>query len=340
MEIKRHGNLFKDIVSLDNLYLAYKLAKRGKGSQSEVIRFELDIDGNLKRLREQLVNKTFTTGKYREKVIHEPKKRTIYILPFYPDRIVHHAIMNVIEPIWERLFIKDSYACLKGKGLHAGSRRTAEFVRRNKYCLKCDVSKFYPNINHAVAMKIIGRKIKDKDVLALWSNLVNSMPGDTNIPIGNYTSQWLGNLYLNELDTFVKTKMRHKDYIRYCDDFILFSNSKQDLQEKRAKIIAFMQDALKLPLSICELFPTSRGVDFLGYRHYPAGYLLLRKSTTKRVRKRLKAIPYKLKHGMLTPMQAKGIIESTKGWIGHANTHNLKLKLELEELEKLVREAA
>ena len=200
--MKRHNNLFDKIVDKDNLLLAYKKAKKHKNWQQKVIRVEKDLDNLIEGLRLSLINGTYKTAEYRTKKIYEPKERTIYVLPFYPDRIVHHAIMNILEPIWDNLFISDSYACRNGKGQHKGSQKCMEFVRKNKYCLKCDISKFYPSINHEILKLIIRKKIKCKRTLNLLDTIIDSIDGETNIPIGNYLSQWFGNLYLNELDMF------------------------------------------------------------------------------------------------------------------------------------------
>jgi len=195
--MKRHGNLFEQITSPENLRLAFMRARKGKSWQNAVKRVERNLEAHLGSLRESLVAKNFRTSSYRLKVIHEPKTRTIYRLPFYPDRIVQHALMNVIEPIWDAMFISDSYACRKGKGLHAGSRRTMEFVRRYKHCLKGDISKFYPSIDHDILFARVQQKIKCPDTLWLLGDIIYSLPGGKNVPIGNYTSQWFGNLYLN-----------------------------------------------------------------------------------------------------------------------------------------------
>lgn len=163
--MKRHGNLWPLITSEDNIRRAYIKAKRHKSKHNGVKKFKENVDENLKLIRDILIYKTFRTGSYYKKIIYEPKKRTVYVLPFHPDRIVHHALMSVVIPIWELMFIRDSYACIDGRGIHSGSTRTMEFVRRNNYCLKCDISKFYPSINHDILMNLIRRKIKCKDTL-------------------------------------------------------------------------------------------------------------------------------------------------------------------------------
>lgn len=298
--MKRHGNLYKEIIRLENLQVAYEKARRGKTWQDKVKVIEKDRDRYIANLHEALERGEYKTSKYRLKTIYEPKQRVIYILPFYPDRIVQHAVMNILAPIWDKLFVSDSYACRDGKGQHAGSKRCMQFVRRNKYCLQCDISKFYPSINHKRLMEIIARKIKCRKTLNLLREIVESIGGEANVPIGNYTSQWFGNLYLNEIDQLMKHKYRVRDYIRYCDDFLLFGNDKAELNKLLDVIRDFTSNNLKLKLSKASLFPTSQGVDFLGYRHFPNGKILLRKSTAKRIRKRIKGLPYKIKHGLIT----------------------------------------
>lgn len=333
--MKRHGNLWEKITSEENITLAYLKAKKHKSQFRAVKKFELNEENNLKRIRASLINKTFTTAKYFEKQIYEPKKRIIYVLPFTPDRIVQHALMNILIPIMEGLFIDDSYACREGKGLHKGSLRTMEYVRRNRYCLKCDIAKFYPSVNHEILLKIIKRKIKCKNTLWLIEDIINSFPGEFNVPIGNFTSQWFGNLYMNELDKFVKEELKIKDYLRYCDDFCLFHKDKKVLNEARAKIKEFIETKLKLRFSKCDLFQTAQGVDFLGYRHFRK-YILLRKSTTKRVKKRLSKLPKQLEENKITKEQYRSSIASTIGWIKWANTHNLGLALNIRQLQEVV----
>ena len=281
-----------------------------------------------------LIKKTFNTSNYRTKIINEPKKREIYILPFNPDRIIQHALMNIIEPIWEKLFIFDSYACRVGKGIHAGSKRNMDFIRKNKYCLKCDISKFYLSVKHDILFKIIQRKIKCADTLALINNIIYSIAGGQNVPIGNYTSQWFGNLYMNELDQYIKHTHKARHYIRYCDDFIIFNNDKKYLNDIAKAIKEFLCKVLQLKLSKCSMFPVNQGVDFLGYRHFKR-YILLRKSTSKRVKKRLKRLPYLLETGRITIEQYRSSLASTMGWLRWANTHNLTIKLQLDKLAEL-----
>jgi RNA-directed DNA polymerase len=333
--MKRYGNLFEAIVSSDNIYLAYRNARKGKSWQNTIKVFESKLEGNINKIQQSLINKTFTTAAYKVFTVHEPKERLIYRLPFNPDRVVQHALMNVLEPIWDKYFIYDSYACRKNKGIHAGSRRTMEFIRAvGGYCLKMDISKFYASINHDILFEIAQRKIKCPNTLWLLRDIIYSIDGPTNIPIGNFTSQWLGNLYLNELDQMLKSKYKIKHYLRYCDDFILFHKDKGFLGEMRDAITYFLKDKLVLNISRQSLFLVKDGVDFLGYRHFPE-YILLRKSTAKRVKKRLHRLPWLLKAGRITVDSLRSSIASTEGWLRWCNSYNFQRRLNLEELKGL-----
>jgi RNA-directed DNA polymerase len=173
--------------------------------------------------------------------IFEPKHRLIYKLPFNPDRIIQHALMNIVEPIWDNLLIHDTYACRQGMGVHSGSTRTMDFIRkvgREGYCLKMDISKFYPSLKHDILFDIVKKKIKCKDTLWLLEDIIYSVEGGYNVPIGNYTSQWFGNL-------------------RYCDDFLLFHEDKRFLNDMKDYIESYLKETLDLTLSKADVFPIS-----------------------------------------------------------------------------------
>ena len=334
--MKRHGNLWSKICDPENIYAAYRAARKTKGSRHCVKVFEADLDANLAEIRRMLLDKTFRKASYTLKEIYEPKRRMIYILPFAPDRIVQHALMRVVEPIWDKLMVSTSYACRKGMGIHAASKKTMEFVRKNEWALQCDISKFYPSIRHDVAFEIVQQKIKCPDTLWLLKDIIYSIGGGVNVPIGNYTSQWLGNLYLNELDMLLKHQYKVKNYVRYCDDFILFDNDKARLKELAIVITDFCRDRLGMKLSCCDLYPIRHGVDFVGYRHF-RGYVLLRKSTAKRMKKRIKALPWLYKHRRVSAEQYRSSIASIGGWLKWANTHNLQIHVDLKRAERDVR---
>ncbi|MCL2473447.1 MAG: reverse transcriptase/maturase family protein [Alphaproteobacteria bacterium] len=312
--VKRYGNLWEKVTSKENFELAYQRSIKGKRNKNAILKFAENLEENLEAVRQSLINKTFATGRYTVKRVFEPKQRDIYILPYNPDRIVQHALMNVLAPIWQAMFIKDSYGNIPGRGLHAGSRRIMDFTRKYPWCLKCDISKFYPSINHDIMFCIIKRKIKDRDVLWLLRDIIDSFPGDTNVPIGNYCSQWLGNLYLNELDRFVKTDLRIDAYIRYCDDFCLFFAGKAHARLARDRIEKFLTDKLHLCYSRSDIFPAARGVNFLGYKHF-SDYILMRQSTLRRMKRLLRQ-----------PVKSQ-TIASIRGWLKHACTRNLRKNL-------------
>ena len=336
--MKRLGNIWDQITSCDNLELAFRKAAKGRRWLWIVRHIGRNKVRYIKYTQRQLRNGTYRTNAYKAKVVYEPKKRTIHSLPFFPDRIVHHALVNILGPYWDSMFIYDSYACRKNKGQHAGSVRCAEFVRNYKYALKCDVSKFYHSIPHAELKALLRKKIKCRKTLELLDEIIGSsrtcegMSPGRGIPIGNLVSQWLGNLYLHQLDILMKQTYGVKGYLRYCDDFILFSNDKAELRKLSYIIKDYFRDHLRLSLSKCELYPVSHGVDFLGYRHFKT-YILLRKSTAKRIRRRLKRIKAKIESGTLRNLRRiMGQIASALGWLKWANCHNFRIAIEIQEL--------
>lgn len=337
--MKRVNNLFEKIYDMENLRYAFVKASKHKHSKSYVKEVEEDLDNKLLEIQEMLKNGTYKTSVYKIKEIFEPKKRQIYVLPFFPDRIVHHAIMNILEPIWEKIMYEHSYACRTGKGQHKGSAKCMEFTRKYKYCLQCDISKFYPSINHTILKNILRKKLKDKELLVLLDSIIDSVEGETNVPIGNYISQWFGNLYLNELDTRAKHIYKSKAYIRYCDDFVFFANDKQELINIANDLEIWLKDVLDLKMSKCSLFPVTQGLDFLGYRHFP-DKILLRKSTAKKEKKIINSLWRDVNNNSITDWDsALSRIDSIIGWSKHAQCYNFREKLRMSELRSIIWEA-
>lgn len=332
--VKKYKNLWKDVIAEENIAEAYRKSIKGKRSYSSVKRFKQDVEGNLKKIRESLINQTYKTSPYNQRTIYEPKERIIYVLPLNPDRVVHHALMNILIPIFTKMFIKNTFACIKDRGLHKGSILTTKYVKKYKYCLKCDIRKFYPSINHDVLYQMCERKFKEKEILWLLHEIIYSIEGETNVPIGNLPSQWFGNFYMTPFDRYVTEDLGINAYVRYCDDFCLFSNDKSELNKAKVKIEIFLRDVLKLKMSKCDLFRTTQGVDFLGYRHFK-NYKLLRKRTAKRVKKRLPVILKRFKEGKISQDKFRSCVESTYGWVKWANTYNFQLKLKLAEMREL-----
>ncbi len=332
--MKRHGNLFEKIIDSDNLFKAYKAARKGKSKSSQVQEFEKDINGNLLKIQKLLCTKKFTTSKYKVKTIYEPKKREIYILPFFPDRIVQHAILQILIPIWDKLMDEHSYACRTGKGLHKASKKCSEYIRKYKFCLKMDISKFYPSIDHTILKSIIRRKIKCKETLFLLDNIIDSIDGNKNTPIGNYTSQWFGNLYLNEIDQKLRHFYKVKAFLRYCDDILVFDDSKDFLHVLKNNVKLNIKE-LEMKFSKWTISPTLKGIEFIGYRFF-RNYILLRKSTKVRILKRLNKLPKLFLRNEISINQFKSSIFSTLGWIKNTNSFNFKFSSELIKFQEVL----
>lgn len=318
--VKKCNIKLDSICTMSVFKVASHNSSLGKGKYTEVSEFNKNEDENLKSLISSVKNRTYTTGKYRCKKVYEPKERKVYILGYH-HRVVQHALIDTLEPVFIKMFIEDTYACIKDRGIHKASLRTTEFIRKNKYCLKMDIRKFYPSINHNILYSMFERKFKDEGLLWLIKDIIYSFPGETNVPIGNLTSQWFGNFYMTALDRYIKEKLKIKCYLRYCDDFLLFSNDKSELNRAKHLIIQFLDKNLKLKLSKCDLFKTSRGVDFVGYRHFE-NYLLLRKSTAKRIKKKIPIVYQKYQKGIISIEEFRSIVDSYIGWAEWANAYN------------------
>ena len=329
---KTYNNLYSDICSFENLHLAYLKARKCKRYRQEVLLFSNNLEENLINLQEEILNKTYKNGIYKTFYIYEPKKRKIMSLPFR-DRVIHHALCNIIEPILEKIFIYDNYACRIGKGAHAGADRLTQFLRETKrkypkvYCLKCDIKNYFGSINHNILLKFIRRKIKCQNTIQLVENIVNSTDGIKGIPIGNLTSQLFANLYLNELDYFIKHNLKVKYYIRYMDDWVILSSDKKYLWNTLKQIKIFLQENLSLELNNkTSIFPVSQGIDFLGYRIWTT-HRLLRKSSKKRMKRKLKTYQILYKENNIN---LDKIISSLMSWLGHVshcNSYNLRKKI-------------
>lgn len=334
---KTFKNLYPSIYDFENLYFAYLKARRSKRYRSEVLEFTSNLEENLLQLQNELIWRTYRTGRYREFYVHDPKTRLVMALPFR-DRVVHHALVAVIEPIFERRFIFDSYACRPGKGTHAGANRVTFFLKKltrlhgRVYCLKADISKYFPSINHRILKELIRKKIVCPGTLWLIDEIIGSAADPSNpdpkgIPIGNLTSQLFANIYLHELDIFVKHTLKARYYVRYMDDFVLLSPNKDELWEYKREIQVFLADRLNLALNgKTSVFPISQGIDFLGYRIWPT-HRLLRKNSIKRMKRKLKIFRKKYSEGRITMDRMNASIQSWLGHCKHANTYNLRQKL-------------
>lgn len=333
--------------------LAARKAKRNKRFRPNVARFNANLEKNLIELREELVSGVYMPGLYRERMIFVPKERKISAAP-YRDRVAHHALINVIEPIWERSFIYDSYACRKGKGTHAALTRIEPWLMDCRYVLKCDIMKYFPCIDHEILKSLMRRKIKCGKTLELMDRIIDHsnlqdevyelFPGDDlfstferrkGLPIGNQTSQFFANVYLDLMDHYLKDVLGHRRYARYCDDFLIFGNDKKNLWDARADIARFLESLrLRLHENKSTVMRCDDGVPFLGFCCYP-GYRKLDKGNFTRYRR-----------GMFEKIAAmdgdseaiENLRRSWRSWRGHAmwgKTYGLRNRFAGEIRERL-----
>jgi len=328
--MKTHKNLYEKICDFENIYSAYLKARKNKRYRVDVLNFSCNLERNLYRIQDELLSRRYKTGSYRMFYVYEPKKRMILSLPF-KDRVVQHAICNIIEPIFDKRFIYDSYACRGDKGIHRGSARLTQFLRRarNKwdktYCLKCDVKQYFPNINHDVLSDIVKKIIKCRDTMSMLDDIIRSHNAEEGkgIPIGNLTSQLFANVYLNELDYYMKQRLRIKLYIRYVDDFVVFDDDKRTLRGLKGAVEGFLDRRLRLRLNHKSgIAPVDRGVDFLGYRTL-ADYKVIRKRSIRNIRRAIR----KLKKDGKTYGEINKTLASWLGYCSHADTWGLRKKI-------------
>ncbi len=314
--MKRIGNLYDKIISIENLQLADQKARKGKKDQRGIKIHDLNRESNILMLHEMLKNKTYRTSEYTTFKIYEPTEREIFRLPFYPDRIVHHAVMNVLEPIFISVFTKDTYSSIKKRGIHAASnavRKALKDVPGTKYCLKFDIRKFYPSIDHAILKLLLRKKFKDNDLLWLLDEIIDSADG---VPIGNYLSQYLANFYMCYFDHWIKEIKLEKYCFRYADDVVILSECKKHLHELFLEIREYFEINLKLTIkSNYQVFlVASRGIDFVGYVSFHE-YTLLRKGIKKNFAR------------SVAKNKSRQSISSYIGWCKHANCKHLLKKL-------------
>lgn len=330
--MKTYNNIFEQIYEFSNILNASYKAKKGKKQTDELSRFHFRIEENIIELSECLKTKMYKPGKYKTFFIHDPKTRMISAAP-YRDRVVHHALCNIIEPIFEKTFIYDSYANRKGKGTHKAIERFQYFAKKYKYVLKCDIRRFFPSIDHAILKNEIRWKIKCKETLNLidkiidnsneqeehyvWfegDNLFSPIERKKGLPIGNLTSQLWGNVYLNRFDHYIKEELRVKGYIRYVDDFVLFGNDKKQLHYWRANIEKYLA-TLRLIIHPhkTKIYKVDNGVPFLGFRLFPF-YKYVKKQRSKRAYRHIRKSVKEMQEGHINPDRLESMLNS---WLGH-----------------------
>ena len=335
--MKSYNQLFRQIYPFECLWEAAKKSEKGKHNRAATLRFRFHLERELLRLEKELKNKRYKPGPYRTFYVYDPKKRLISAAP-YRDRVVHHTLCTVIEPLFEKSFIHDSYANRKGKGTHAAIERYQFFARKFPYVLKCDIRKFFPSIDHEILREKLHRRIRCKDTRWLIDLILDAsnnqeihspyFPGDNlftpfhrrrGLPIGNLTSQFWANVYMDHFDHFVKEGLRVKGYVRYVDDFVLLAKTKEELHRYKAEIISFLQRLrLLVHPNKTQIHPTQKGIPFLGYRVFP-NYCYLKKDKAHRYRRYVKKSLSEFKQGKLSPEKWESGLNS---WLGHVRYGN------------------
>lgn len=361
--MKRIGNLYQQICSIDNLRLAHKNARKGRGWYQEVKMVDGNLDYYLQDLQEMLRTHTYHTSQYTSFIRHERgKDREIFKLPYYPDRICQWAILQVIEPYILRNLTPYTYSAIPGKGIHAAlhdvQRAMWTDIENCQYCLKLDVRKYYPSINHKILKEKFRKIFKDPELLWILDEIIDSISTypataenieilqrlgvsinivtDTQgrefvegvgIPIGNYLSQYCGNFYLSAFDHWIKEEKQVKYAFRYMDDIVIFGNSKERLHELRKEIDEYFQTELKVTIkSNWQVFPSYvRGVDFVGYRTF-LHYTLLRKSCCITFKKKMLAFSDKRVKNLSPNFNEWCSFNSYLGVLKHCDSYRLYLK--------------
>jgi len=299
-----HNDVFEKIICLENLFLAWREFRKGKRNKSDVQSFEFNLEDNLFELYQELKNGTYCHSDYTAFNICDPKLRRIH-KAHVRDRVLHHAVFRILYPIFDKSFIFDSYSCRIEKGSHRAINRLEKFCRKssknnsqNIFALKCDIKKFFDSVNQEILLGLIKSKINDKNAIWLIEKIIKSF--SSGLPLGNVTSQLFANIYLNELDQFIKHKLKIKYYLRYCDDFIILDKDRNSLEKLIYQINAFLSNRLKLSLHSGKIAVRKyhQGIDFLGYVVLPY-YRALRTKTKKRILRKINSKNFQSYFGIL-----------------------------------------
>jgi hypothetical protein len=316
--MKRIGNLYHKIYDIENIRLAHKNARKNKTHYTEVKEVDANEEYYFSLLSDMLKNKQFTNSQYDVFTKNDKgKERTIYKLPYFPDRIVQHAILQVLEPIWKKILIANTYQSIKGRGIHKAKKDVIKAIKALGYeditYGQLDIAKYYPSVDNEIMEKIVAKKIKCKDTIWLLSNIIQSMQG---LPIGNYLSQYLGNLYLSYLDHYVKEVIKVRHYFRYCDDIVILDTDKDKIESAIQGIVDKLKELNLDVKADIKVRPLSEGLDFLGFVFHRR-HILLRKRIAKSFKKAVKEF-------RLQPTKA-GIssIISYNGWVVASDSYNL-----------------
>ena len=336
--MKTHKNLFANIIHPENLFWAWDSFKVGKRNKKDVRLFEFNLEENIFRLHRDLKNKTYRHGGYYSFNIADPKPRNIHKAQVR-DRVVHHAIFQVLNPIFEDGFIPTSFSCRVDYGTHKGVRVLQGVLRkvsrngtRQCFALKCDIKKFFDTIDHNILFSILTRKIRDAETNNLLWEIISSFSSpysdathQKGVPIGNLTSQLFANVYMNKLDQFVKNELRIKYYLRYTDDFLIISENREYLENLLPKIKIFLEENLLLKIheDKTKIRKVWQGIDFLGYIAFTK-YKLVRNKTKKRMLKKFKEKIKQYKQGIISKNSLSQSLQSYLGFMSHADAHETK----------------
>ncbi len=328
--MKYYTTSYEEIISLENLLLAYKEFKVGKSKKLDVLDFEFNLMTNLIDLHNDLKNKSYRHSLYTHFKINDPKPRDIH-KALVRDRVLHHAIYRKLYPFFDKAFISDSYSCRNDKGTHKALKQFEKYTRKESknytrqcYILKCDIQKFFANIDHNILLSILNKKILDKDIIYLLKNIIESFNTkeklEKGLPLGNLTSQLLVNIYMNEFDQFVKHTLKVESYIRYADDFVFINKDKICLEKLKYQIADFLKQELKLNLHPDKVFIKTiySGIDFLGFIYF-AKHKVLRTNTKRRMLRKLKENDFK-----------KESLDSYFGLLKFGNTFKIQSKIKKE----------
>ncbi len=329
---KRCHNLFCVV----NLRRAWHKFIKGKKKRKDIVDFAKNLNANFFDIQRLLATKEYEHGSYQSFYVHDPKKRHIHKAEVR-DRIIHQALVNTLEPIFEPQFIFDSYASRKSKGTHRAVKRLYYFARKasknykkNCFVLKCDIKKYFDSIGHDILLQIIGKTVKDVDILGLVESIIRSFEATNGrgLPLGNVTSQIFSNIYLNELDQFIKRNLRVKYYIRYNDDFVILDEERETLECYLPVIKDFLEMRLKLTLHPKKvgIHKYAQGIEFLGYVCLPH-YILPKTRTKRRILKKIKKRICELERGDISEETFKQSVQSYFGFLSHAKTKRLVEKL-------------
>jgi len=331
--MKTYNNLYGEIISLKNLVSAYKKAKKHKTKKIYVLEFEKNLGKNLRKLHYELQTQIYSPKPLQNFILRDPKTRKISKSDFR-DRIVHHALVRIIEPIFDKGFIYDSCANRIGKGNLFAIGRFDKFKRKvtnnltsGAYCLKADIKHYFEEVNHDILFGVLSRKIKDEKVLLLIKKIIRKGRCENNskgMPLGNLTSQFFANVYLDKLDKFVKHKLKAKYYVRYVDDFVILHESKEKLDLWKIQIKKFLQQKLKLELhgDKSKIINLSKGIDFVGFRNFYY-HKLLRKRNIKSLLDKINLF----NKGIINDEKFSEILQGWNAYAKWANTYNLRKKL-------------